>query len=242
MIDSSHSGETNLAHRGTPSRRAKPYRRVMTRILLISGSTLDGSLHTAALRTAARFAPPGIAATLYDGLRGLPAFVPGEQTPPGSVALLRHRAAASDAVLFSTPEYAGSVPGSLKNLLDWLVDGGDLTGKPAAWLSVGPPGQDEGAVTALEGVLGHGNARVLRSACIRVPLGPESVDALGLVADPRLHMALADMVQALARLLAAPEPRQQPSWQAYSSLYPMVSQRDMSAFRRRRTQAPGNIT
>jgi chromate reductase len=214
----------------------------MTRILLISGSTLDGSLHTAALRTAARFAPPGIAATLYDGLRGLPAFVPAEATPPGAVAMLRHRAAASDAVLFSTPEYAGSIPGSLKNLIDWLVDGGDLDGKPAAWLSVAASGQDEGAVAALESVLGHANARVLRSACIRVPLGPEAVDQQGNVADPRLHMALADMVQALARSLAAPEPRQQPSWQAYSSLYPVVPQRDMSALRRRRPQSwPGNM-
>jgi chromate reductase, NAD(P)H dehydrogenase (quinone) len=212
----------------------------MTRILLISGSTLDGSLPTAALRTAARFAPAGVTATRYDGLRGLPAFVPGETPPPGPVARLRRLAAASDAVLFSTPEFAGSLPGSLKNLIDWLVDGGDLAGKPAAWLSVAASGHDDGAVAGLESVLGHAGARVLQSACIRVPLGPESVDAQGMVADPRLHRALADMVQALARALAAPEDRRQPSWQAYSSLYPVVPQRDMSTVRRRRPTAwPG---
>jgi chromate reductase len=203
----------------------------MTRILLISGSIPEGSLHTAALRTAVRLAPSGIAATLYDGLRSLPAFVPGESTLPGAVAVLRHEVNAADAVLFSTPEYAGSVPGSLKNLLDWLVDGGELDGKPVAWLSVAAPGQDEGALATLETVLGHGNARVLRSACIRIPLSLEAVDATGIVADPRLHMASLDMLQALTRLLAAPQPRQPPSWQAYSSLYPVVPRLGPAAFR-----------
>jgi len=194
----------------------------MTRILLISGSTQEGSLQTAALRTAARFAPAGIITTLYDGLRGLPAFVPEEHTAPGAVALLRQRVDAADAVLFSTPEYAGSLPGSLKNLLDWLVDGGELNGKPVAWLSVSAPGKDDGARTTLETVLGHGNARVLRSACIRVPLSPGATDPQGIITDPQLHTALLDMLQALARSLATPKPQQPPSWQAYSSLFPVV--------------------
>ena len=195
----------------------------MTRILLISGSTREQSVHTAALRLTARLAPPGIAATLYDGLRALPAFVPGERALPRAVALLRHAVGAADCVLFSTPEYAGSLPGSLKNLLDWLADGGELGGKPVAWLSVAAPGQDEGARATLETVLGHLGARVLRPACIRVPLGPGAVDAQGAVTDPQLHMALLDVLQALARSMAAPQPRQQPSWQAYSSVYPVVS-------------------
>jgi chromate reductase len=208
----------------------------MTRILLISGSTRDGSLQTAALRTAARFAPPEITATLYADLRTLPAFVPAGQIPLQAVAL-RHRVDAADAILFSTPEYAGSLPGSLKNLLDWLADSGELDGKPVAWLSVAAPGQDDGARAMLETVLAHGNARVLRAACIRVPLSPDAVDAHGLVTDPRLHMALLDMLQALARSLATQAPRQPPSWQAYSSVYPVVPRPDPSAFRNRRTQA-----
>jgi chromate reductase len=207
----------------------------MSRILLISGSTRDGSLDMAALRTAARFAPAEITATLYDGLRVLPAFVPGEQYPPDAVARLRQQVNAADALLFSTPEYAGSLPGSLKNLLDWLIDGGELDGKPAAWLSVAAPGQGEGARAALEDVLGHGNARLLRAACIRVPLDLGMVDN-GIVTDPRLHVALLDMLQALARSLAVPPPRAQPSWQAYSSLYPMVQAQDKSAPRDWRTQ------
>jgi chromate reductase, NAD(P)H dehydrogenase (quinone) len=205
----------------------------MTRILLISGSTHKGSLHTAALRTAARFAPAGMTATLYDGLSGLPAFVPEQPGAPDLVTILRHRVSSADAVLFSTPEYAGSLPGSLKNLLDWLVDGAELGGKPVAWLSVTAPGQGEGARAALETVLGHLNARVLGPACIRIPLDPASVNAEGIVTDPRLHMGLQDMLQALVRSLATPLPRQQPSWQAYSSLYPMVQRPEPRTFRDR---------
>jgi chromate reductase, NAD(P)H dehydrogenase (quinone) len=209
----------------------------MTRILLISGSIREGSLHTAALRTAARFAPEGITASVYDGLRGLPAFVPGEQPVPEAVTFLRYRVNAADALLFCTPQYAGSLPGSLKNLLDWLADGGELDGKLAAWLSVVAPGQDEGACATLETVLAHGSARVLRPACIRVPLNLAAIDAQGFVTDPRLHMALQDMLAALARSLAAAQPRQQPSWQAYSSVYPTVPRPDPSAARRGRRRA-----
>jgi NAD(P)H-dependent FMN reductase len=209
----------------------------MTRILLISGSTREGSLHTAALRTAARFAPAEIAASLYDGLRTLPAFAPGE-SDPGPVTFLRQRVIAADAILFCTPEFAGSMPGSLKNLLDWLVDGGDLDGKPVAWLSVAAPGKDDGASATLETALTHGNARILRPACIRVPLHLDSVDDHGYVTDPQLHMALTDMITALTRSPATDEPKPQPSWQAYSSVYPVVQQRSEVSHFRPRHAAP----
>ncbi|WIM97481.1 NAD(P)H-dependent oxidoreductase [Actinoplanes oblitus] len=200
----------------------------MTRVLLISGSTRDGSLHSAALRTAARFAPPGLDVTLYPGLAGLPAFVPGLTPPPAPVAQLRRLVAAADALLFSTPEYAGGLPGSLKNLLDWLVDGGELTGRAAAWLSVVEPGRDEGARAGLESVLEHGGARLLRPACVRLPLDIRTVDEQGLIDDPRLLTALRDMLQALVR--APAERRPEPSWQVQSSLYPVVSPAGMPRF------------
>jgi chromate reductase, NAD(P)H dehydrogenase (quinone) len=198
----------------------------MTRTLLISGSTHERAVQTAALRTAGRLAPADTTATLYDGLRDLPAFVPGEPTTPEAVAQLRQQVAAADVLLFSTPEYAGSMPGTLKNLLDWLIAGGDLHDKPAAWLSVAAPGQDAGAHTTLETALSHGNARILHWACTRVPLSPGAVDDQGMVADPQLHLALADMLQAFGRFLAAPKPRQAPSWDTYSSVYPVVLRKD----------------
>lgn len=206
----------------------------MTRILLISGSTREDSLHTAALRTAAQVAPPGITAVLYDALRVLPAFVPYERAVPGSVALVQQQVAAADGVVFCTPEYGGSLPGALKNLLDWLADGPHLNGRPVAWLSVANPGQDDGARAGLEAVLDYAKARILRSACIRIPLSPSTVDARGFVTEPQFHQAAQDVLLSLSRSLTQPEPKPQPSWQAVSSLYPMVAQRDMSAAQHQR--------
>ena len=201
----------------------------MTRILLISGSTREDSLQTAALRTAAHVAPDDINAGLFAGLRGLPAFVPGDPDPHDTVVLLRHQVRIADAILFSTPEYAGSMPGSLKNLLDWLVEEHLLDGKPVAWLSVAGAGEDEGARATLEAVLTHGNAKILRAACIRLPLGPDVVDRHGFVTDPRLHQALQDALHGLARLLAMAEKPPRPAWQAYSSVFPVIERRDTSA-------------
>ena len=95
------------------------------RILLISGSTRGASTNTALLRTACDVSPRGVEPELYDGLTGLPHFNPDDDADPlpPAVADLRARIAAADAVLFCTPEYAGALPGSFKNLLDWTVGG-----------------------------------------------------------------------------------------------------------------------
>jgi NAD(P)H-dependent FMN reductase len=206
----------------------------MTRLLMISGSTAESSLPTSALRTAARLVPPGVEAEVYDGLRHLPAFVPGEAAPAAALAV-REQIATADAVLFCTPEYAGSLPGSLKNLLDHVVAGGDLGRKPVAWLSVAAPGQDEGARVALETVLAQCNAKLLHAACQRIPLVPHAVDGQGMVTDAQLHQALADMLQTLARTLNQVRNSQPPSWQINSSLFPTLSREgDRPTFRPRR--------
>jgi NAD(P)H-dependent FMN reductase len=152
-------------------------------------------------------------------------FVPGEPDPPAPVSRLRAEVAAADALVFCTPEYAGSLPGTLKNLLDWLVAGGELGRKPATWLSVSPPGQDDGARDALETALGHGNAKVLKACCVRVPVGLSAIDDQGLISDPQLNMALLDMLHSVARVLSFPEPKDRPSWHTYSSVLPVIQRR-----------------
>src|SRR5262245_48850215 len=107
-----------------------------TTVLLITGSLRDGSTNGATLRTAAAVAPAGTRAVLYEGLGGLPHFNPDvEQAAlPEPVAALRAQLREADAVLFSTPEYAGGLPGSFKNLLDWCVGEG-LHDKPVGWVN-----------------------------------------------------------------------------------------------------------
>lgn len=102
-------------------------------ILLISGSLRVGS-NAAALRTVHELVPESV---LFDGLAMLPHFNPDDDAEPlhPAVAALRSAIAEADAVLFCTPEYAGALPGSFKNLLDWTI-GGEIYQKPVAWINV----------------------------------------------------------------------------------------------------------
>lgn len=147
------------------------------RILLISGSTRAGSSNTRILQSLHGLGHPGVTTDLYDGLCTLPAFVPNDAIAPEADELLS-RIAAADAVVFSTPEYAGGLPGALKNLLDWTVGGGQLYGKPVAWLDVANPGRGAGARAQLQTVLDYVGARVVASACVHVALEEPADDKL----------------------------------------------------------------
>ncbi|MDG3017102.1 NADPH-dependent FMN reductase [Speluncibacter jeojiensis] len=173
----------------------------MTTILLVSGSTRAGSANTAALRTARGVAD--VDCVLFDGLTALPAFVPDGAAPPEPVAALLSQIDGADAVLFCTPEYAGTLPGSLKNLLDWTVGGGQLAGKPVAWVNVAPPGRGDGAVATLALVLGYVGAHVVEGACVRVPVARESVGPDGLIVDPAVREGLRGVLGVLTEAAAA---------------------------------------
>lgn len=165
------------------------------RVLLVSGSTRAGSGNTAALATAAAVAPDGVMAVVYDGLARLPAFNPDDDGDcvPREVAQLREEIAAADAVLFCTPEYAGTLPGSFKNLLDWTVGGGQLYGKPAAWINVAVQGRGQGAQDALVSVLGYVGAVILEAACRRIPVDRAAVSQDGMIGDPRFRAEAAQV-------------------------------------------------
>jgi NAD(P)H-dependent FMN reductase len=173
----------------------------MPELLLISGSTRDRSTNTAALRTAQALARPPVGATLYAGLADLPAFSPdaSPDEPHPAVASLRSALAKADAVLFCTPEYAGTLPGSFKNLLDWTIGTADLYEKPVAWINVAAPGRGEGAEATLRLVLGYVSAEVIDAVRINVP--HDSVDQSGLVANDRARAEIATFVTRLAARL-----------------------------------------
>jgi chromate reductase, NAD(P)H dehydrogenase (quinone) len=169
-------------------------------ILLFSGSTRSGSANTAALRTLQALAPPGVTAQLYQGLAELPAFNPDDEPPPAPAAGLRAQIAAADALLFCTPEYAGTLPGSLKNLLDWTVGGGEIYGKPVGWINVAVGGRGTGAEEHLAMVLRYVGAVAVAPACVRVPVPRDALGPDGTITDPAVRAAL---VAALAALAAA---------------------------------------
>ncbi len=173
------------------------------RILLISGSLRRASTNTAALRTAAATAPQGVVAVLYDGLGDLPAFNPDDDVEPlpDAAARLRVDIRAADALLFSVPEYAGGMPGSFKNLLDWSIGDdqrGSIYEKPVAWINASP----RGAVHAHESlrlVLSYAHATIVEEACAHIAVTAATIDAAGIISDPAVSVDIAAALTVLAR-------------------------------------------
>jgi chromate reductase, NAD(P)H dehydrogenase (quinone) len=176
----------------------------LTRLLLVSGSLRAGSVNAAVLRTAAALAPDGVETEVYEGMGTLPHFNPdddaeGAELHPAVVAL-RSAIGAADALLFCTPEYAGDLPGSFKNLLDWTVGGGETYGMPVAWINAASVASPTGAADAhasLRRVLGYTGSEIVEAACVRVPVPRDAIGADGLVADPAIRDAVAGALEAL---------------------------------------------
>jgi chromate reductase len=171
------------------------------RVLGISGSLRRDSHNTRLLRAAAELLPPGTEFETWDELKAVPPYDADDEAPrPRGGALGSLEAAVSDAdvVLFATPEYNHSIPGQLKNAVDWLsrpLATSPLRGKPVA--VIGASTGLFGAVWAqaeLRKVLAATGARVLDR---ELPVGMAG-DAF--TADARL--ADADLELALAGLLA----------------------------------------
>lgn len=107
------------------------------RILGLPGSLRRGSHNVALLRAAASLLPPGVELEVFDGLGEMPLYDADRDIEPAhpAVARLREGIADADAVLIATPEYNGSIPGVLKNALDWAsrpFPESSLRGKPVA--------------------------------------------------------------------------------------------------------------
>ncbi len=178
-------------------------------LLLVSGSLRAGSTNTAVLETARTLVPHGVTTVLYGGMAGLPHFNPDDdregEAVPGAVAELRAQVAAADALLMCTPEYAGALPGALKNLLEWTVGDGGTYRKPVAWINASGGAAPTGAGDAhdsLRKVLGYVDADIVDAACVRVPVTRDAVGPDGTIIDPQIREQIATALTALARHIA----------------------------------------
>jgi chromate reductase, NAD(P)H dehydrogenase (quinone) len=174
----------------------------VTRILGISGSLRRDSHNTSLLRAAAEAAGPDVELELYDGLKQIPPYDEDDDVHPRppSVARLNEAITRADAVLFSTPEYNSSIPGQLKNAIDWVsrpVATNALRNKPVAVVGASTGGF--GAVWAqaeLRKVLSALGARVL-DVELPVPHAHTRFEDGGLT-DDEIRAALEDVLEALA--------------------------------------------
>src|SRR5436190_23721943 len=173
------------------------------RVLGISGSLRRDSYNTKLLRAAEELLPPFAELEIWDELKAVPPFDEDEELgpTPEAVSSLREAVAGADALLFATPEYNASIPGQLKNAVDWLsrpVATSVLRGKPA--LVVGASAGAFGAVWAqaeLRKVLTTAGARVVE-ADVALGHAPEKFDEQGALVDEELVEQLAEALELFA--------------------------------------------
>jgi chromate reductase len=181
------------------------------KVLGISGSLRRDSYNTTLLRAAAELLPPSAELELFDGLKAVEPYDQDDDNGAGPVGArhLREAIEAADAVLIATPEYNSSIPGQLKNALDWASR---PKGENALW---GKPAAVVGASTGMFGgvwsqaetrkVLGASGARVIEKD---LPVGhADDAFAEGRLADVELrerYVEILDELVALAEQVGEP--------------------------------------
>src|SRR5262245_29250972 len=162
------------------------------KILGICGSLQATSANLSLLQQAAASAPPDVTFILSDELRQLPLFNPDLEAdgPPASVARWRRALAESDALFIASPEYGFSLPGSLKNGIDWVIGSGELEEKVVA-VTAAVPSAERGrrGLQALCGTLSA--VRAVMVGGEPIPNGPEL--------PRRVSELFGDLLEALAR-------------------------------------------
>ena len=167
--------------------------------LAISGSLRVASSNSVLLRAAARLAPEGVEVRLYERMGELPHFNP-EVEISDAVRELKHAVTEAEGVVFCTPEYVHGLPGSLKNLLDWLVSDGELWDKPVAILSAR---KSEFAEPQLREITRTLMARVCEEASVLVSFPTNKMGVEDVLANPELSEPLRLAMEVFASFVAA---------------------------------------
>lgn len=171
------------------------------KILALCGSLRKASSNLALLQAAARLAPKGVEVVIAAPLDRLPHFNPDldVEPAPATVTLWRREIASAHAVLICSPEYAFSIPGTLKNALDWLVSSGELYERPLALITASPnQGGAARAQAHLIDTLKAQQVAFIEEAHVSVPFVRKRFDALGNLIDDELARALEASLRALA--------------------------------------------
>lgn len=182
------------------------------RILAIAGSVRRDSHNARLLRHLAERAPGGVEVEIWDGLKSIPPYDEDDdvEPAPAAVAALREAVAGADGLLFATPEYNSSIPGVLKNAVDWVSRPRESTpfqNKPAA--VIGASTGSFGAVWAqaeLRKVLASSGSRVVDSSH-GISKAHEAFDAVGALLSDADRSACSNILGALIESIEAREPQ-----------------------------------
>jgi chromate reductase len=177
---------------------------VQVKILGIAGSLRRGSYNRAVLRAAQGLAPENMRLEVFGDLGSIPPFNQDEENdPPEAVARLKQAVRAADGILFVTPEYNYSVPGVLKNAIDWASRPyGDSAwaGKPAAIMgaSTGMIGTAR-AQYHLRQMLVFLDMHALNRPEVMIPSAQDKFDAQGNIKDEKTRQKIRELLAALAQ-------------------------------------------
>lgn len=172
-------------------------------ILGISGSLRQGSYNTALLRVAQERLPAATTLTIAD-LSAIPLFNQDVEKAgmPASVRTFREQIATADALLIATPEYNYSIPGVLKNAIDWASRGSDspLNNKPLAIMGAGGGFGTLRAQLHLRDIVLHNQMPVVDAPQVLVSRVWEKFDDAGNLTDERTRNQISQLLQALVEL------------------------------------------
>ncbi len=168
------------------------------RVLAISGSLRSQSTNTSLLRALTLLAPPTVDIALYQDLEKIPPFNSDRESEESPILeSFRTALRESDAVIFSTPEYAHGIPGVLKNALDWVVGSGELYQKPAVMCNASS--RAVYAQAALKETLTVMTAILLPEAEVTLDLPRRDMTPAEIAADPKMAAALRQSLSAIQR-------------------------------------------
>lgn len=175
----------------------------MVTVHTVCGSLGAASSNRSALTVIERWLTAGAVVVTHDESLGeIPPFRPEQvDAPPAAVAELRRQIAAADAVVIAAPEYAGSLAGTIKNALDWVVGTGELYQKPVGILSAGTTGGPFARQVLAQTLLWQG-AHVVAQLGIAAP--KTKTDATGAYTDPATVTALEAFAAAVIESLTMP--------------------------------------
>ncbi|MED4453067.1 NAD(P)H-dependent oxidoreductase [Metabacillus fastidiosus] len=170
------------------------------KIVAISGSIREGSSNTNILKALIAFIPEGIDYSIYNGIKELPHFNPDidRTEPPAVVKDFRKMLDESHALIICTPEYAKSVPGVLKNALEWLVSSAELYKKPVAVITASPSisGGDK-AHESLLLTLGMLDTTVVKNGSLLIPSVGTKFNDDATLKDESTKKALTSLINSL---------------------------------------------
>ena len=180
------------------------------RVLGISGSLRVASINSALLRAAVRLAPSDVSLIIFRGVGELPLFNPDlEARLPHQVSALHDVVAASDALLFASPEYAHGVTGAIKNTLDWLVGFEPFVHKHVAVLNASPRAHHADA--ALRETLKTMSAVIVETASISIPLLGANLTEEDMAQDHIVSSAIRSSLLALREAVVRGQSEQGPA-------------------------------